>query len=49
MTWGYRRIRQPLVILRRSRQEEEREPALLRGLQETERCHKERLFPTAPD
>jgi hypothetical protein len=40
--WGYQRVRQPLVIPRRSRPEE-RGPALLRGLQETER-HRERLF-----
>jgi hypothetical protein len=45
--WGYRRVRQPLVIPRHSRPEEQG-PALLRGLQKTE-GHKERLFPTAPD
>jgi hypothetical protein len=33
----------------RSRPEEERGSAFLHGIQETEWCHKERLFPTAPD
>jgi hypothetical protein len=52
MTWGYRRVRQPLVTpppARCSRPEEKRRPALLCRLQETKRCHKEGPFPIALD
>jgi hypothetical protein len=34
-TWGYRKVRQPLVIVHHSRPKEEREPVLLHRLQET--------------
>jgi hypothetical protein len=47
MTWGYPRVRQPLVFLHRSCPEEERGLELLCGLWETERHRKERLFPTS--
>jgi hypothetical protein len=49
MPWGYRGVRQPLIVPHRSGQEEEWGTPFLRELQEVKQCHNERLFSTAPD
>jgi hypothetical protein len=48
-TRSYLGVGQPLVVPRRGRPEEERRPAIPRGIEEVERCHQEGLLTATKD